>query len=237
MLTTGCPLARPRPAGRATPARAHVRSLLAAPPSSLPHVPGCAPLSCETFRREPATRQFVWSFAPMPMSCQRVEHQHGSGPPPGFPRASASTGIVHCLSGPTAATRRSPPAPALAAFASPPRRAPWSVFQYGSESSAYAPVFSLFHPLDAAFSQFARATCSLSDSPPYLALDASTTRSRCTTKQRYSSLARARGYHPLRPRIPAGSSRAPQRLRLTTGALPCSVAPTGGIHVCFFSCP
>ncbi|KAI5151416.1 hypothetical protein ENBRE01_2126, partial [Enteropsectra breve] len=30
------------------------------------------------------------------------------------------------------------------AFASPCRRAPWSVFQYGAESSAYTPVFSLF---------------------------------------------------------------------------------------------
>ena len=113
MLTTGRPLARARHAGRATPPRCHVRSLLAAPTSSLPQPPGRAPLSCETFRREPATRQFVWSFAPMPMSCHRVEHQNGSGPPPVFLPASASTGIVHCLSGPTAATRRSPAAPGL----------------------------------------------------------------------------------------------------------------------------
>lgn len=113
------------------------------PTSSLPHLPARAPLSCETFRREPATRRFVWSFAPMPMSCHRVEHQNGSDPPPVFLRASVSTGIVHRLSGPTAPTCRSPTAPACA-FASPPRWSPWSVFQYGSEYSGYAPVFSLF---------------------------------------------------------------------------------------------
>lgn len=79
----------------------------------------CAPLSCETFRREPATRRFVWSFAPMPTSHHRVEHQNGSGPPPVFPPASASAGIVHRLSGPTATTHGSPPASALAR---PPRR-------------------------------------------------------------------------------------------------------------------
>jgi len=71
------------------------------------------PLSCETFRPEPATRQFVWSFAPMPMSYNRVEHQNGSDPPPAFLRASVSTGIVHCLSGPTATTHRSPSTPAI----------------------------------------------------------------------------------------------------------------------------
>lgn len=79
----------------------------------------CAPLSCETFRREPATRRFVWSFAPMPTSYHRVEHQNGSGPPPVFPPASASAGIVHRLSGPTTTTHGSPPASALVR---PPRR-------------------------------------------------------------------------------------------------------------------
>jgi len=126
-------------------ARPHVRSLLAPPTSSLPHAPARAPLSCETFRREPATRRLVWSFAAMPMSCQRVAHQHGSGPLPAFPRASAGTGIVRRLSGPTAATHRASTAPALPAFASPPRRAPWAVFQYGTEASA-PPVLSLFIP-------------------------------------------------------------------------------------------
>lgn len=141
MLTTGRPLARARHA--CPQARSHVRSLLAPPTSSLPHGPARAPLSCETFRREPATRRLVWSFAAMPMSCQRVAHQHGSGPLPAFPRASAGTGIVRRLSGPTAATVRASTAPALSASASPPRRAPWAVFQYGTEASA-PPVLSLF---------------------------------------------------------------------------------------------
>ena len=113
MLTTGCPLARSRLVQVLKPPHRHVRSLLAAPTSSLPHPPECAPLSCETFRREPATRQFVWSFAPMPMSCHRVEHQNGSDPPPVFLLASISTGIVHCLSGPTTTTTRSPTAPEI----------------------------------------------------------------------------------------------------------------------------
>lgn len=83
------------------------------------------------------------------------------------------------------------------------------------------PVLSLFHLLRGAFSDFPRGTCSLSDSPWYLALDASTTRSRCTTKQRYSSRARVRGYHPLWPRIPARSSRVATTPRgLPVGLLP-----------------
>lgn len=112
----------------------------------LPHLPACVLLSCETFRPEPATRQFVWSFAPMPISCHRVAHQNGSGLLPAFPPASASTGIVHCLSGPSPATLPFPSAPGLPPFASPQMRSPWSVFQYGSESSAYSSVFSLFTP-------------------------------------------------------------------------------------------
>jgi len=118
--------------GAPKPPHRRVRSLLAAPTSSLPQPPVCAPLSCETFRREPATRQFVWSFAPMPMSYHRVEHQNGSDPPPVFPLASISTGIVHCLSGPTAATYRLLTAKNISFFASPPRKSPWSVLQYGS---------------------------------------------------------------------------------------------------------
>lgn len=116
------------------------------PDIALPHLPLRTPLSCETFRREPATRQFVWSFAPMPISCHRVVHQNGSGLLPAFPPASASTGIVHCLSGPSPATIKSPPAPVFITFTSQPVRSPWSVFQYESESSAYSPVFSLFTP-------------------------------------------------------------------------------------------
>lgn len=138
------------------------------------------------------------------MSCQRVEHQHGSGPLPGFPRASASTGIVHRLSGPTAATARFRAAPALA-FASPPRRAPWSVFQYGAEASASS-VLSLFTGACRVFAVRSRYLFAIG-LRVYLALDASTTRSRCTTKQRYSSLARAPGLSPALAPLSSGSRR------------------------------
>lgn len=103
----------PDPCAVLPPAHRHIRSLLTLSTSSLLHLPACAPLSCETFRREPATRQFVWSFAPIPISCHRVEHQNSSDPPPVFLLASITTDIVHCLSGPTATTSGSPPAPAL----------------------------------------------------------------------------------------------------------------------------
>lgn len=61
--------------------------------------PGGRPLSCGTFRREPATRQFDWSFAATPRSRHRIARQNGSGPPPAFPRASPCPGVVHCRSG------------------------------------------------------------------------------------------------------------------------------------------
>lgn len=125
---------------------AHVRSLPASPASSLPHVPSHTPLSCETFRREPATRQLVWSFAPTPTSRQRVEHQYSSGPPPAFPPASACAGVVRCLSGPMRATHRSPTTPMLPMFVSLHTQAPWSVFQYGPESSAVPRTFTFHHP-------------------------------------------------------------------------------------------
>jgi len=56
-------------------------------------------LSWETFQREPATRQFDWSFATMPMSHQRVARQNGLRLPVDFRPPSPSTSIVHCLSG------------------------------------------------------------------------------------------------------------------------------------------
>lgn len=68
-------------------------------------------LSCETFRREPATRQFDWSFAPTPSSYDRFARQARVAPPPAFPQASHWPGIVHCLSGPTCATLGSPCSP------------------------------------------------------------------------------------------------------------------------------
>lgn len=74
------------------------------------------------------------------------------------------------------------------------------------------PCIFTFHLLDGAFSQFPRGTCSLSASPPYLALDASTTRSHCTTKQHYSFPALAPGLSPaLAPHSIGSYAFAPQR--------------------------
>jgi len=64
----------------------------------------CAPLSCETFRGEPATRRFDWSFAPTPRSRDRFERQNRYVPPPAFPQASHCPGIAHRLSGLTTRT-------------------------------------------------------------------------------------------------------------------------------------
>jgi hypothetical protein len=69
------------------------------PSSALPHASVRLPLSCRTFRWEPATRRFDWSFAPMPRSPDRFARQNPSEPLPGFPPASLCPGIVHRLSG------------------------------------------------------------------------------------------------------------------------------------------
>lgn len=80
------------------------------------------------------------------MSCHRVEHQNGSDPPPVFLLVSISTGIVHCLSGPTAPTRRSPTAPGLPP--SPRRRGSLlgPCFNTGPSPRLLSCIFS-FHPL------------------------------------------------------------------------------------------
>ena len=57
-------------------------------------------LSWGKLRREPATRWFDWSFAPIPKFEHRFARQNAFGPPPGFPPASSYSGIVHHLSGP-----------------------------------------------------------------------------------------------------------------------------------------
>ena len=51
-------------------------------------------------RREPATRWFDGSFAPIPWSDERFARQYRFGLPSGFPLTSSSLGIVHHLSGP-----------------------------------------------------------------------------------------------------------------------------------------
>ena len=58
-------------------------------------------LSWGKLRREPATRWFDWSFAPIPKFEHRFARQNAFGPPPEFPLASSYSGIVHHLSGPS----------------------------------------------------------------------------------------------------------------------------------------
>lgn len=72
---------------------------------TLPNHTLSAPLSCETFRGEPATRRFDWSFAPTPRSHDRFERQNRYVPPPAFPQASHCPGIAHRLSGLTTRTK------------------------------------------------------------------------------------------------------------------------------------
>ncbi len=57
-------------------------------------------LSWEILRKEPATRSFDWSFAPIPTFEEKFARYHHCGPPPEFPLASSYAGIVHDLSGP-----------------------------------------------------------------------------------------------------------------------------------------
>lgn len=65
-------------------------------------------LSWGKLRCEPATRWFDESFAPIPKSYERFARQHRYRPPPGFPRASPCSGIVHHLSGPNRHTLTQP---------------------------------------------------------------------------------------------------------------------------------
>ena len=57
-------------------------------------------LSWGKLRREPATRWFDRSFAPIPKSDERFARQYRYELPPEFPLASPYSGIVHHLSGP-----------------------------------------------------------------------------------------------------------------------------------------
>lgn len=120
--------------------------------------PAGRPLSCGTFRREPATRQFDWSFAATPRSRHRIARQNGSGPPPAFPRASPCPGVVHCLSGRMCAARW----PSLRRGADSLRTCtPWSVFQDGAHK--WAPRwFHAFAAPAGCSSPSPRGTCALS---------------------------------------------------------------------------
>jgi hypothetical protein len=111
------------------------------------------------------------------------------------------------------------------------------VFQYGSESSAYSPVLSLFTPARGLFTFPSRYFCAIG-LPPYLAFDASTTASHCTPKQHYSVPSAAPGLSPALAPLSIGFCRLRHNARrLATGALSRSVAPTEEIRVRFFSSP
>jgi len=160
------------------PARAHTARCCARvrssrPPSSaLPRATQAGRLSCGTFRREPATRGFDWSFAATPTSRDRFARQAPSELLPGLPPASLAAGVVHLLSGrcaraETLAGKTRPPRSVVQTFRSRARSAPWSEFQDGPRTgpgrTRFAPAVSrLFTPLPRVFSPFPRGTSSLS---------------------------------------------------------------------------
>jgi len=173
----------------------------------------------------------------MPIFCHRVEHQNDSDPPSEFLLTSITTGIVHYLSGLTSATCCITSATDL----HPSPRCTGNLlgpcFNTGPIHGLVPPVLSLF-TLCRDFSHFPRGNSSLSVSMPYLALDASTTRSCCTTKQHYSAF-RVRSWAVTSSGLPfqAVCMHIHNSRGITTGAASCSLAATTEIHVCFFSCP
>lgn len=121
------------------PARAHTarrcaRVRSSRPPSSaLPRATRARRLSCGTFRREPATRRFDWSFAATPSSRDRFARQAPSEPLPGLPPASLAPGVVHRLSGRCARALGSPGVRA--------RRAPCSRRSARARAALLGPCF------------------------------------------------------------------------------------------------
>lgn len=100
------------PCARCLPAHAHsarrrprVRSSRR-PSAALPRAARARRLSCGTFRREPATRQFDGSFAATPRSQDRFARQAPLELLPGLPPPSLAPGVVHRLSGRCARTPR-----------------------------------------------------------------------------------------------------------------------------------
>lgn len=214
-------------------------------------------LSWETFRRQPATRRFDESFAPMPSSDERFARQHRGGPPPGFRPASPSPGIDHRLSGPRAPA---PPVPPTGwGRASRSLRRGVSLGLAGSRGSSVRvsrrgrhaggpPGSGLLSGRRASFSPFARATRSASGPGAYLALEGPHLPSRCTLKQRYSARrppGAVRGSHPLwRGLGPPPGRPAPAPHSASSGrAPPASLAATGnpgwfllrGVLICLSS--
>ena len=80
-------------------------------------------LSWGKLRREPATRWFDRSFAPIPTSDERFARQYRYELPPEFPLASPCAGIAHHLSGPNSyALPRTAHKGSSRAMLQPPRR-------------------------------------------------------------------------------------------------------------------
>lgn len=180
----------------------------------------------------------------MPRSCHRIERQNGSGPPPEFPLASSSPGIVHCLSGrmrTAAATLRVSlrsasriPSVRLAVHMHSLVR----VSRRGQSIGFPAGNFTLSLPfrgtrrLSLAILVCYRSSAIFSlgwSLPPH---------SPCITKQGYSPmLASLRGSHPLWPCFPGrfACGHHNSALPITIWACSCSLAATGEILVSFFS--
>jgi len=160
------PLRAPCLPGDAHGARRCARVCSSRPPSSaLPRATRARPLSCGTFRREPATRRFDGSFAATPSSRDRFARQAPSEPQAGLPPPSLSPGVVHRLSGRCARALCLPGAPrpprsVLRTFRSRARSAPWSVFQDGPRTASAAARAS--RRLFRAFSLRSRASFLLS---------------------------------------------------------------------------
>ncbi|KAI5159699.1 hypothetical protein NEPAR05_2515, partial [Nematocida parisii] len=227
--------AAPYPAARFTPpracclpARAHsprccARVCSSRPPSSaLPRATPAGRLSCGTFRGEPATRPFDWSFAATPTSRDRFARQAPSELLPGLPPPSLAAGVVHRLSGRCARTlpaplRRAAPA-ALRRPGVPPARAQRSLVRV-SRRAAHRPAphalraacFAPFHSAPARLFSFPSRYFFSIGLPEYLAFDGPLHLSPCLPTHSYSLRARRvplRGSHPLWPAFQRASRRA-----------------------------
>lgn len=155
-------------------------------------------------------------------------------PPPEFLLTSAPAGVVHYLSGLTTATRRSLADPGvallLAALVISLVRVTIRVPRVGF----FPCTFCLSsHPV--LFILPSRYFFAIGLSL-YLALDAHTTPSHCTTKQCYSS-AVPRMWALTTPAALSIASRPLSTTAITIRAASPSFATTPEIHVCFFSCP
>ena len=154
-LTVGRPLARARPAGCSRqPARAFgVRRRARVRPTarSWPRAAVLRDISAGTSYQ--TVRLVFRRYAHVaPTSCTSVRLGPSAGRPPGLgPRRRSSPSF-----GSHRGDSRVAPGARARASASPPRRAPWAVFQYGSEHSG--PPHFRFSPPAGVFSEFPRGT-------------------------------------------------------------------------------